>query len=140
MDFCDKPGLDYLFGVTGTKALAAKLEHIADPIRVERVESGAAAVRGFRRDPPCRKVLGATHPYPHRLRRRLPGRRALPSHRHDPAAGAGLTGGAEPQDRQPFVPTHSEIKTPAHTAMEKAQREPALPAQPASIGDNPASV
>ena len=47
MDFCEKHGLDYLFGVTGTTALAAKVEHIADPIRVERAESGAAAVRGF---------------------------------------------------------------------------------------------
>ena len=51
-----------------------------------------------------------------------------------------MTGGAEPQDRQPFVPTHSEIKTSAHTAMKKAQREPALAAHPASIGDSPASV
>jgi hypothetical protein len=47
MDFCDKHGLDYLFGVTGTKALAAKLEHIADPIRVERALTSAPAVRGF---------------------------------------------------------------------------------------------
>ena len=38
---------DYLFGVTGTKALAAKVEDVADPIRVERAKTGAAAVRGF---------------------------------------------------------------------------------------------
>ena len=47
MDFCEKHGLDYLFGVTGTKALAAKVEHIADPIRVERALTSAPAVRGF---------------------------------------------------------------------------------------------
>ena len=47
MDFCEKHGLDYLFGVTGTKALAAKVEHVADPIRVERARTDAAAVRGF---------------------------------------------------------------------------------------------
>jgi hypothetical protein len=47
MDFCEKHGLDYLFGVTGTKALAAKVEDVADPIRVERAQAGAAAVRGF---------------------------------------------------------------------------------------------
>jgi hypothetical protein len=47
MDFCEKHGLDYLFGVTGTKALAAKVEDVADPIRVERAETGAGAVRGF---------------------------------------------------------------------------------------------
>jgi hypothetical protein len=47
MDFCEKHDLDYLFGVTGTKALAAKVEDVADPIRVERARTGAAAVRGF---------------------------------------------------------------------------------------------
>jgi hypothetical protein len=47
MDFCEKHGIDYLFGVTGTKALAAKIEDVVDPIRVERAQAGAAAVRGF---------------------------------------------------------------------------------------------
>jgi hypothetical protein len=47
MDLCEKHGLDYLFGVTGTTALAAKVDHIADPIRVERAERQAMAVRGF---------------------------------------------------------------------------------------------
>jgi len=47
MDFCEKHGLDYLFGVTGTKALAARIETVVDPIRVERALTGAAAVRGF---------------------------------------------------------------------------------------------
>jgi hypothetical protein len=47
MDFCEKHGLDYLFGVTGTKAMAAKIEDAVDPIRVERALTGAAAVRGF---------------------------------------------------------------------------------------------
>jgi hypothetical protein len=47
MDLCEKHGLDYLLGVTGTTALAAKVDHIADPIRVERAERQAMAVRGF---------------------------------------------------------------------------------------------
>jgi hypothetical protein len=47
MDFCKKHGLDYLFGVTDTKALAARIEDIVDPIRVERALTGAPAVRGF---------------------------------------------------------------------------------------------
>ena len=47
MDFCEKHGLDYLFGVTSTPALAAKVEHIVDPIRVQRAETKASAVRGF---------------------------------------------------------------------------------------------
>ena len=47
MDFCEKHDLDYLFGLTGTKALVAKIEDIVDPIRVQRAETGALAVRGF---------------------------------------------------------------------------------------------
>ena len=47
MDFCEKHGLDYLFGVTGVPTLHAAVEHVADPIRVQRAETGAAAVRGF---------------------------------------------------------------------------------------------
>lgn len=47
MDFCETHGLDYLFGVTGSRALAAKIEDTVDPIRVERAQTGALAVRGF---------------------------------------------------------------------------------------------
>jgi hypothetical protein len=47
MNFCEKHGLDYLFGVTGAPALHAAVEHAADPIRVKRAETGSAAVRGF---------------------------------------------------------------------------------------------
>ena len=47
LDFCEKHALDYLFGVTGTKVLAAKIEDVVDPIRVQRALSAAPAVRGF---------------------------------------------------------------------------------------------
>lgn len=47
MDLCERHDVDYLFGVTGTPALAAKVEETADIIRVERAESDAEAVRGF---------------------------------------------------------------------------------------------
>ena len=47
MAFCEKRGLDYLFGVTGAPALHTAVELAADAIRVERAETGAAAVRGF---------------------------------------------------------------------------------------------
>jgi hypothetical protein len=36
MDWCDANGVDYVFGLTGTKAPAAKVEAVADAIRVER--------------------------------------------------------------------------------------------------------
>lgn len=47
MDFCETHGLDYVFGLTGTPALAAKVEATADAIRVERALEDQDAVRGF---------------------------------------------------------------------------------------------
>ena len=47
MDWCEANGVDYVFGLTGTKALAAKVEEVADAIRVERAVEDKDAVRGF---------------------------------------------------------------------------------------------
>jgi hypothetical protein len=47
MDWCEANGVDYVFGLTGTKALAAKVEAAADAIRVERAVEDKDAVRGF---------------------------------------------------------------------------------------------
>jgi hypothetical protein len=47
MKWCENNGVDYIFGLAGTKLLAAKIEAAADGIRVERAEKGADAVRGF---------------------------------------------------------------------------------------------
>src|SRR5450759_4175026 len=47
MDWCEAHGVDYVFGLTGTKALAAKVEEVADAIRVERAIEDKDAVRGF---------------------------------------------------------------------------------------------
>ena len=47
MDWCEAYGVDYVFGLTGTKALAAKVEEVADAIRVERAVEDMDAVRGF---------------------------------------------------------------------------------------------
>jgi len=47
MDWCEANGVDYIFGLTGTKALAAKVEATADAIRVERASENREAVRGF---------------------------------------------------------------------------------------------
>jgi hypothetical protein len=47
MDWCEAHGVDYIFGLTGTKALAAKVEEVADAIRVERAIEDKDAVRGF---------------------------------------------------------------------------------------------
>ena len=47
MDWCEANGVAYIFGLTGTRALAAKLEAVADAIRVERAIEDEDAVRGF---------------------------------------------------------------------------------------------
>ncbi|WP_150288220.1 IS1380 family transposase [Rhabdaerophilum calidifontis] len=47
MDWCEANGADYVFGLTGTKALAAKVETIADDIRVTRATGNQDTVRGF---------------------------------------------------------------------------------------------
>ena len=47
MDFCEASGIAYVFGLTGTSALAAKVEATADAIRVERAVEDQDAVRGF---------------------------------------------------------------------------------------------
>ena len=47
MDWCEANGVAYIFGLTGTRALAAKVEEAADAIRVERAIEDEDAVRGF---------------------------------------------------------------------------------------------
>jgi hypothetical protein len=47
MDWCEANGIDYVFGLTGTKALATKIDEFADAIRVERAIEDKDAVRGF---------------------------------------------------------------------------------------------
>jgi len=47
MNWCEANSVDYVFGLTGTKALAAKVEVIADDIRVTRAVDDKDAVRGF---------------------------------------------------------------------------------------------
>lgn len=47
MDWCEDNRVTYVFGLTGTKALAAKIENAADAIRVERAVGNREAVRGF---------------------------------------------------------------------------------------------
>jgi hypothetical protein len=47
MDWCEDNGVAYVFGLTGTKALAAKVEQTADHIRVVRAIDNKDAVRGF---------------------------------------------------------------------------------------------
>ena len=47
MDWCEDNGVTYVFGLTGAKALAAKVEPTADHIRVVRALGDKDAVRGF---------------------------------------------------------------------------------------------
>ena len=47
MDFCEAHGIHYLFGLTGTKPLQAKLREIADAVATTRAVDNADRVRDF---------------------------------------------------------------------------------------------
>jgi hypothetical protein len=47
MAWAERKGVDYIFGLPGSKPLHAKVEAFADHIRVVRAEQHAAAVRGY---------------------------------------------------------------------------------------------
>jgi Transposase DDE domain group 1 len=50
MDWCEANGVDYVFGLTGTKTLATKIDEFADAIRVARAieDKDAVCVASFR--------------------------------------------------------------------------------------------
>jgi Transposase DDE domain group 1 len=47
MDWCEASGVDYVFGLTGTPALAKKVDGTADAVRTERAVADKAAVRDY---------------------------------------------------------------------------------------------
>jgi Transposase DDE domain group 1 len=47
MSWCEHNGIDYVFGLTGTKPLARKVDVVADAVRTERAVAKMAAVRGY---------------------------------------------------------------------------------------------
>jgi hypothetical protein len=47
MTWCEENGISYIFGLTGTRPLAQKVEEAADAIRTERALEDKAVVRGY---------------------------------------------------------------------------------------------
>ncbi|QRM35093.1 IS1380 family transposase [Microvirga sp. VF16] len=47
MDFCEANGLSYIFGLTGTRPLTAKVQDMADAVRTQRALEDCEVVRGF---------------------------------------------------------------------------------------------
>jgi hypothetical protein len=47
MDWCEKNGVDYIFGLSGNVVLDRLVEAAADDVRVRRAETGAEVLRGF---------------------------------------------------------------------------------------------
>jgi hypothetical protein len=47
MTWCEENGVSYVFGLTGTRPLARKIEEIADAIRTERALADKPVVRGY---------------------------------------------------------------------------------------------
>ena len=47
MAWCEDNGVDYVFGLAGSKPLSAKVEATADAVRTERAVTGKTVVRGY---------------------------------------------------------------------------------------------
>ena len=47
MEWCERNGLDYVFGLPGTKPLSKKVDAKADEVRVERAMENRQVVRGY---------------------------------------------------------------------------------------------
>src|SRR5258708_29843688 len=47
MAWCEQNGIDYIFGLAGTKPLARKFDEVADAVRTERALASKAVVRGY---------------------------------------------------------------------------------------------
>jgi hypothetical protein len=47
MEWCDKNGIDFVFGLSGNDVLRRLVEPMADDVRVRRAEAGAAVVRRY---------------------------------------------------------------------------------------------
>src|ERR1039458_9615072 len=46
MAWCEQNGIDYIFGLAGTKPLARKVDYICDAVRTQRAVGNKAVVRG----------------------------------------------------------------------------------------------
>ncbi len=47
MEWCEASGIDFVFGLAGSRPLSAKVEAMADAVRTERALTGNAVVRGY---------------------------------------------------------------------------------------------
>ena len=47
MEWCEANGIDFVFGLAGSRPLSAKVEAMADAVRTERALTGKAVVRGY---------------------------------------------------------------------------------------------
>ena len=47
MTWCEENGVDYVFGLAGTKPLARKVDEVSDAVRTERAVDNKAVVRGY---------------------------------------------------------------------------------------------
>jgi hypothetical protein len=47
MTWCENNGIDYLFGLSGTKPLARKVDEVADDIRTRRAIANLPVLRGY---------------------------------------------------------------------------------------------
>jgi hypothetical protein len=68
MSWCEHNGINYVFGLTGTKPLARKVDEVCDAVRTERAVASKAVVRGYTETRHRARVLGlrSSRHRPHR--------------------------------------------------------------------------
>ncbi|MGY3078032.1 hypothetical protein ACVWZZ_004440 [Bradyrhizobium sp. LM6.10] len=59
MTWCENNGIDYIFGLSGTKPLVRKVDEVADDIRTPTRHREPACSARLYRDAPQGKVLGS---------------------------------------------------------------------------------
>ena len=58
MTWCEQNGIDYVFGLAGTKPLARKVDEASDAVRTKRAVDNQAVVRGYTE---ARHAAGSWH-------------------------------------------------------------------------------
>jgi hypothetical protein len=60
MTWCENNGIEYIFGLSGTKPLARKVDEVADDIRARRAIENLAVLSGYRYCRPLRTWTRST--------------------------------------------------------------------------------
>ena len=124
MDWCEDNGLDYVFGLSGNRILAATVEDKADDIRTRRAETDAGPARqaasNLRSPPPVRR-LHCSEIWPAHCSRQAPERRGRDNVRTPQSNQLSNSNAFQSADR-PRENTHCGIASAIRARIKPAMR------------------